>query len=237
MRLHRFIGKFDLTNKNLLITDKEIINQISRVLRFQPGDEIILGDGSLNEAVFLIERIGKGGIEGQIIGRHKNKNELPIYGILYCSVLKKENFEFVVQKATELGIKEVVPVISNRTVKLNFNRERLEKIIREAAEQSGRGMLPKISEPVKFEKAVEIAAKENDLNLFFDLKGESLRNNFHISPSLVHIGLFVGPEGGWDESEYELAKKSKFKPISLGTLTLRAETAAIAAIATALNTH
>lgn len=207
------------------------MNQTRNVLRLKKGDSLILADGKLNEAIIKIVEMDKKFIEVEIMEKSINKNESDMHGILYCSILKRENFEWVCQKATECGIKEIVPVVSARTVKLGFKKERLEKIIKEAAEQSGRGVLPVLGEAMKFETALE-KARESDLNLFFEMDSP-LINKDKIGKE-GKIGIFIGPEGGWSEEELELVKGliangDKFKMAGLGKTTLRAETAAVAA--------
>jgi 16S rRNA (uracil1498-N3)-methyltransferase len=178
-----------------------------------------------------ITELDKKFIEVEVTEKSVNKKESDTYGVLYCSILKRENFEWVVQKATECGIKEIVPVISARTIKLGFKKERLEKIIREAAEQSGRGELPILGEALKFEVALE-KAKENDLNLFFEMDSPLIDKEQ--TGKAGKIGIFIGPEGGWNDEELETVKKEagesdKFKMAGLGKTTLRAETAAVVA--------
>ncbi|MDD2658034.1 MAG: RsmE family RNA methyltransferase, partial [Candidatus Pacebacteria bacterium] len=137
--------------------------------------------------------------------------------------------ELAVQKAVELGVKEIVPIIADRTVKLGLKRDRLEKIIKEASEQSGRGILPVLSDSVAFGDAMR-AAEANDLNLFFELGGKSLEGSKLDLGKYKKIGIFIGPEGGWSEDELKL-KSEKLKVCGLSPFTLRAETAAIAALA------
>ncbi|MEK7069974.1 MAG: RsmE family RNA methyltransferase, partial [Patescibacteria group bacterium] len=166
MRLNRFLGKFDLSKKELSINDKDFINQAKNVLRLGVGDKIILCDGESNEAITEIINLNKESAELKISETYKNQNEPEKYIALYCPILKKENFEWAVQKAVEIGVKEITPIITARTVKLGLNYERLNKIIKEAVEQSGRGVLPKLNEAIIFDEALKLA-KENDLNLFF----------------------------------------------------------------------
>lgn len=224
MKIHRFIGDFDLSQEEVKIFDSEFLNQTRNVLKLKKGEQIILGDGKLNEATVEIKELDKEFLSGKVLKKEKNQNEPETYSVLYCSILKRENFELVVQKVVEVGIKEISPIITKRTVKLNLRADRLDKIIKEAAEQSGRGIVPVLREPVSFEKAVE-GARQNNMNLFFDKSGTGLKNLKFERPKTC--GVWVGSEGGWDENELELAKENNFKIISLGKLTLRAETAAI----------
>ena len=168
-----------MSKKEMSTNDTDFINQAKNVLRLKAGDKLILCDGNLNEAVAEIVNLNKESAELKILESYKNKNEPEKHVVLYCSVLKKENFEWAVQKAVEVGVKEITPTITARTVKLGLNRERLEKIIKEAAEQSGRGVLPKLNEAIIFDEAIK-SSKENGLNLFFQagypLLGHSMSN-------------------------------------------------------------
>ena len=234
MRLHRFIRNFDFSDDSFVISDKEIFNQIKNVLRLGAGDKIILGDGKENEALALINKFEKNKLEVKILEKNKNKNEPETRATLYCAVLKKENFEIVAEKATEIGIAAIVPLITKRTVKFSFKRNRLEKIIHEAAEQSGRGVVPILGEPKEFKKAI-LQAASNDLNVIFDPRGNNFYDVFGPKKTKQLIGIMIGPEGGWDESEIIFAKENNFKIISMGSLILRAETAAIIASHLILN--
>ena len=231
MRPHRFIGNFDLSKKELSISNADFVNQARNVLRLKTGDELILCDGKMNEAVAKILLLAKDKAELEILEIIKNKNESENHVNLYCSILKKENFELAVQKAVEVGVKEIIPIITARTVKLGLNHERLNKIIKEAAEQSGRGVLPKLDEAIIFDEALKLA-KENDLNLFFQVGYPPLG---HSMSKFKKVGVFIGPEGGWEEEEIEKAQSNGFTIVGLGKTVLRAETAAIVASYLAIN--
>lgn len=227
MRLNRFILNSNLKSGILKLNDEDLLNQIRNVLKLRVGEKIILSDGSGKEATADIKAYGNDFVEVEAGEPVFNDNESEAYAVLYCSILKRENFELVVQKATEAGIKEIVPIITGRTVKLNVRQDRLAKIIKEASEQSGRGVVPVLREPVDFEESVK-AAGENTLNMFFDGSGESFGSPERLNNE-GRIGIWIGPEGGWTDKEIELARESGFKIINLGKLTLRAETAAIVA--------
>lgn len=230
--MHRFIGNFDLSKKELFINDFDFINQARNVLRLKIGDKLILCDGNLNEAVAEIANLNKEFAELKILETYKNKNEPENYVVLYCPILKKENFEWVVQKAVEVGVKEITPIITTRTVKLGLNFERLNKIIKEAAEQSGRGVLLKLNEAINFNEAVTEAKNKNEINLFFNTGEHPLGSS---ASKLNKIGVFVGPEGGWDEEEIKIAQSNGFALVGLGNTVLRAETAVIVASYLAVN--
>ena len=226
MRLHRFVLNDSFTNKYIRILDGKLLNQWVRVLRLRSGDEVVLINGQNQEALVKIIDLNNDFAEGEILKVKENQNEPKKEVILYCAILKKENFELVAQKATEVGVKEIVPLITQRTVKLNINHERLEKICQEAAEQSGRGIIPLVNNPITFEEAINFA-QNNELNCLFDPEGQNLSKSFIKGKN--KIGIFIGPEGGWTEEEIALAKRNNFKIVTLGKLILRAETAAIIA--------
>lgn len=229
MKLHRFFGNFDFTSATVRISDKALVNQIKNVLRLKEGGSLVLCDNKNNETIYHIVKIDGQHIECEITKVVKNANEPARHIILSCSLLKRENFELVIQKATEIGVREIVPVLCERTIKLNFKKERLEKIAREAAEQSGRGIIPRIHEIQNFSDALQ-SAKSNAINIIFEPLSPFYKPVDIEDGS--HIGVFIGPEGGWSEDElslaYSLAETQKnFMIASLGKLTLRAETAAI----------
>lgn len=233
MRLHRFYLNIDLSGDRISITDKETINQIKNVFRLRKGDQFMVFNDKKEEIVATIKNIDSDTIDVEVVERIKNDSEAKNKVTLFLSILKKENFELVVQKATEVGVTKIVPVISARTVKMNLNIERLEKIAKEAAEQCGRSTVPEITAPTKIKEAFEDAAKIGT-TLFFDRDGEDIKTLFTWTPG-VQVNVFIGAEGGWDEWEVELAKEKGFHIASLGNLTLRGETAAIIATYLAVN--
>ena len=227
MRIYRFFIENNFFKRGLLeYSDKEFLNQIRNVLRLKAGNKILLFNGKMDETEAEIIEIQKDFIKLKILKIEKNSKESKIKVILCCSILKNQNFDIVVQKATEIGINEIFPIISKRTVKLNIQEKRLKKIIKEAAEQSGRGCLPVLHDVLGLNDAIKDAA-QNEINLIFDKSGDDFKKlKGGLSGS---VGIFIGPEGGWSEDELKLFKEKNFKIINLGKLTLRAETAAIIA--------
>jgi 16S rRNA (uracil1498-N3)-methyltransferase len=247
MKIHRFISNFDLSKVTLEITDKEIFNQMKNVLRLKVGELVELCNGKDISAIAEIVKIEKNSINVSIKETAKDKNKTKNDVRLFCAILKKENFELVVQKTTECGVSKIVPIITSRTIKNGLNMERLRKIAKEASEQCGRINIPEISEPVKFEEAINNLVGEI---FFFDAGGEltfethcagrraehskfSAENYVRVSKdnslTAEQYSIFIGPEGGWTDEEIEKTKKLNFKTASLGSLVLRGETAAIVA--------
>ncbi|MEI7765006.1 MAG: RsmE family RNA methyltransferase [bacterium] len=249
MKIHRFIGSFDLSKKEINIVDKEIVNQMKNVLRLKVGELVEVCDGINISAIAEIIKIEKDNINVSIKETIKDKNKTKNDVILFCAILKKENFELVVQKTTETGVSKIVPIITSRTIKNGLNMERLRKIAKEASEQCGRTNVPIISEPITFDESLKLINNKNT-NMIFNAEGEltfethytgrqsehskfSAENYVRVSKdnslTAEQINIFIGPEGGWTEEEIEKTKNLDFKTASLGPLILRGETAAIVA--------
>ena len=228
MRLHRFFVKENIgENSEIEISEERIVHQFRSVFRLGVGDKIIVFNGDSKDYECEIVEIGKKDLRLKILDSrmvHKSKKEVT----LFMSLIKKENFELVCEKATELGVAKIVPVVSERTTLKNLNRDRIEKILIEASEQCGRGDVPILGEVSNLKDLIL-----SEENLFVaDFGGESFSD---LSLSTHHSSLLIGPEGGWTPEERDLFKENNIKSFSLGETTLRAETAAIVATFLALN--
>src|SRR5437762_2809292 len=137
MKRHRFILDIQLRAGPVVVRDDQFIHQVWDVLKLRPKEEVMLCDGKGMEAAATIDHRDDQGILLQVGTVSANTVEPSHAVVLYCSLLKKENFEMVCQKATEVGVTQIIPIVTERTVKMNLRPDRLEKIIREAAEQSG----------------------------------------------------------------------------------------------------
>jgi len=227
MRFHRFFITVPIEGKLVSVSDKKLLHQWRNVSRLSAGDRVVLFDGRMNDHTALIKNISKGEASLEII--ETKKGIMPRKNVwLFVSLIKKDKFEWVAEKATELGVSHIVPLTAERSEKKGYNAERLRKIIIESAEQSGRATVPAIHEAV----TVTEALKEHKFSLFAcDPRGVS---RYQLPSASSTFGLFVGPEGGWSDKELELFKNRGAELISLGGTTLRAETAAIAATTLAL---
>ncbi len=228
LKRHYFIGNFDLNSKEIICLDTEIIHHIKDVLKLKEGEEVILCDGEGKAAIVKIEKIAKKEISFFV------KNFLPGVVndrkiVLYAALLKRDSFEWLLEKATEAGVSVIVPIISERTVKIGLNEKRWQKIIKEAAEQSQSLILPKLSPLQNFKDALE---NKNGVGIFFDPAGENIKE---VKIANSTISLFIGPEGGWTDKEIEICKKSDLHFVNLGVSILRAETAATVAVYLAKN--
>lgn len=223
MRLHRFYVPQEIgESETVTLTDQDLVHQLRNVFRFTVGGQLILFDNSGFEYRAMIASFEKGNVVCQITGRKQGKQVGMREVHLFCSVVKKDKFEWIVEKGTELGVTRFIPIISDRSEKKNLNMERLEKIMMEASEQSGRSLLPSLSPIISLEESFS-----TEFPCFaFHPKGDTftIEHTKNFSP----LGIFIGPEGGWTERELFLFKKHNFLIYSLGPQTLRTETAAIA---------
>ncbi len=220
--MHRFFISKNLEGRDTLILPDNIKHQVKNVLKLKAGEKVGLFDGSGSDFIFEIEVASSGA--SRFLEKTPNRREPKIRISLYQSLLKKDNFEWVLQKCTEVGVAEYHPLISARSVKKDFKRERAEKVVMEAAEQSGRALVPRIEKPIPFRLAIQQVKDSGRAAAFTDTGAHE-----HISSILKYstMALFVGPEGGWSPEEVNEARNCGLRLVSLGKLTLRAETAAL----------
>src|SRR4051812_13164992 len=140
MKLQRFFTAepVEMSNTTFRTSSLELLNQLKRVLRLSSGDQVILFDDSGSDFLATIDEFGKDYVSFSVSEKRENKTSPQRETWLFASIVKKDTFEWIVEKATELGVSHIVPIISARTEKKDLNMERLTKISIEAAEQSGR---------------------------------------------------------------------------------------------------
>lgn len=230
MRLHRFYVLQPL-GEVVVINDNSVLKQWKNVFRYTQGVYVSLFNGDGNDYTYSIDSISSK--DCTLTKLKQSPSYIPTKKItLYLSIIKKDNFELVVQKATELGITKIVPIISERSEKKNLNEDRLHKIAIEASEQCGRGNVPNISPITSLNSALENISK-NEMAIVLNMNGSSwIDKTFQEKLKATdNISLFIGPEGGWSDNEEVLFKKQNLNASSLGSTVLRAETAAIVSCA------
>ncbi len=227
MRLHRFLLPQQFTSNQIAIDDREAVHQISRVLKLVVGEEIAVFNGLGAEAICRIVRIDRNRVELEVIEKRQSVLKPAREVVAYIAILKRDNFEWAVQKATEIGVTTIVPIVSRRTVKLGVRYDRLERIAREASEQCGRSSMPVIAVEQQFTEAIDDALKNNNRVVFFDFSDTQFSSE-EISKD-KKVAFFIGPEGGFETSERMLAEQKGCLVRSLGQTTLRAETAVVVA--------
>ncbi len=225
MKLHRFYIDQELL-ADTWIKDSALLHQWKNVLRFQVGREVVLFNSLREVKMYRIEEYGGEAVHVSLVT--EMQPQVPENDTYLCfSLLKKDKVDWVLQKATELGVSHFVPLICNRTEKTGWNEERAIKIVTEAAEQSGRADIPRLREPITPQKLIE--EFEGNVAVYVAEQGDStgIEHGNIGNPRAV----FIGPEGGWSDDEKAFYKSVEAKHISLSKFTLRAETAAITAAA------
>ena len=221
--------------KSIEITGEDV-NHIKNVLRLREGDCIVIGDGSGKDYICTISDIGQQSVLADIEDIVANASELPVKIVLFQGVPKGDKFEFVIQKAVELGVSEIIPVYMDRTVvKLDSKKElkkleRYNAIAMSAAKQSGRGIIPVVKEYMTYNKAIDYA-KTLSMNIVPYESAKGIEYSREVIASISgndSIGIFIGPEGGFAAEEIEKAKSIDAKIITLGNRILRTETAGMA---------
>ncbi len=204
-------------------------NYLARVMRVAQGDTVILCDDRTGEWAASVSEAGKREVVLRPDRKLREREDVPDF-TLCAALLKKPNFDLVLEKATELGVRRIQPLITRRCVADKLNLERARSIVTEAAEQCARTALPELEEPIKLDAMLK--GLDQGRRLFFadELGGAPAIEAFsgHTGPA----ALLIGPEGGFDDAEREAIRAfPSATPISLGPRILRGETAAIGACA------
>lgn len=223
----------------------QIAHQIGRVLRLRPGDTIELLDNSGSLHVARIAEIGRDRVIAEVLEKRLPNTEPGVCVELYQALLKGQKMEWVLQKGTEIGVSRFVPVLSERCVsrpaaaEMEGRRERWQAIAREAAEQSGRAVLPEVAPMEGFEQAcVSAAGADLAIMAWEEARGASLkdllgqvRSRMDGPPGAnrARVSVLVGPEGGFSRREADAARAAGIQIAGLGPRILRAETAALVA--------
>lgn len=215
----------------------EEARHILKVLRMAEGDRFILFDGSGIDYPCEIKSTGPDYLEARVGDGILSEKGPDVRITLYQSMLKRDNMDLVLQKATELGISSFVPVIAARCVKRPDDPgkvfSKFEKTATEAAKQCGRSRIPQIGEMTELKKLPDCIKKHELVLLAYENGDITIKNRLQNGRS-ADIGVIIGPEGGFEPAEVQLLTEAGALACSLGNLILRAETAAIAAVSMVL---
>lgn len=239
MKQHRFFIKEKIEDKDIItLTDREVLHQWKRVLRFSPGQYVILLDNTGTEFHGVISELSvdKADINKEKINFLESYKQVIPSVKLYPALIKKDKFDWVLQKCTEIGVESFHPIISNRTEKTGFNMIRAEKILTEASEQSERRIIPRITVPQNLDEILQDILENkslSDIYLALHMGGKFLQDILEekilsdISLKDINFHIFIGPEGGWTDAELEMFRSHGVPIVSVGAPVLRAETASV----------
>lgn len=231
--MHHFFVESTQIQEDTIKVEGTDLNHMKNVLRIRPGEQVEISDGSSTRYICELDEYEQEMAKLHICDTVLDDVELPSRIYLFQGLPKADKMELIIQKAVELGAYEVVPVVTKRAVVKLDEKKAAKKIARwnaiaeGAAKQSGRNRIPKVHEVMTFTEALKFA-QELDVRLIPYEKAEGM-NAMKSAVDQIEpgqsIGVFIGPEGGFEESEIEQAMEQKIIPVSLGKRILRTETA------------
>lgn len=231
--MNRFFGKSENISENIIIIDGQDVNHMKNVLRLKIGEQVMVNGGDNRDYLCEIEEYSEDKATLKVCEVVESDRELSSRVYLFQGLPKGDKMELIIQKCVELGVHEIIPVSMKRcVVKLDDKKaaskiKRYQAISESAAKQSNRNIIPQITDVMTFKEAIAYAGKLDMAMVPYELAEgmESLRNKLtQIKPGM-DVGIFIGPEGGFDISEIEYAMEKGFEPVSLGRRILRTETA------------
>jgi 16S rRNA (uracil1498-N3)-methyltransferase len=232
--MHRFFVSPDQLSHHVVRFDEDQARQMRRVLRLRPGDRVVALDGQGKQYEVVLEEVAHARATGRLSEPAKATGEPSARLTLYQSLLRREKFEWVLQKGTEIGVAAFVPVVTRRSVVRDAEDVGPEKlgrwrrIIREAAEQSGRGLLPSLDQAMPLEALAGVAdAHDARLIAWEGERDRTVRDALANREHPRDVALFIGPEGGYDTDEVRLVESWGGAAVTLGRRILRTETAAL----------
>ena len=259
--MHRFFITPDQRRGQIVRFDDVQAHQMRRVLRLRPGERVVALDGQGMQFEVTLEEVSNGRVTGLVVAQTAATGEPRVRLTLFQSLLQRDKFEWVLQKGTEIGVAAFVPVITRRSLvrdadDVGANKlERWRRIIKEAAEQSGRGVLPAIGAAVPLAAALaglpspqpslsgrgssgslplRRRVRERGLIAWEGEPERTLRQALGETDNVTDIALFIGPEGGYEVAEVEAAAAHGVAAFTLGRRILRTETAAVVGAALVL---
>lgn len=233
--MYHFYVEPEAVSLDTVRIDGSDVNHIKNVLRMHPGEKVLLLDGSGMEYVCEILEITDE-VLFRILETKKTEAEPGVRLLLFQGLPKKDKMELIIQKAVELGVSEIIPVLTRRTVvKLEDKKreqkkaERWQAIAEAAAKQSGRGRIPEVKPVIHFQEAIKQAKELDEALIPYEMAEgmEEARARIKGLHGKKSVGIFIGPEGGFEPEEIAAAKEAGIHPISLGKRILRTETAGL----------
>lgn len=234
---HFFVHPDQIGEKEIRIQGSDV-NHIKNVLRMKCGEEVLISNGVDRDYRCRISSLDQDEVTAQILSVDEQGTELPARLYLFQGLPKSDKMELIIQKAVELGVYRIIPVVTRRTVvkldekKEESKRKRWNVICESAAKQSKRIIIPEVAKAMTWKEALTYAG-DLDLNLIpYELEEgmAGTKKAVGLLKKGMSAGIFIGPEGGFEESEIESARAAGMIPISLGKRILRTETAGLAAL-------
>lgn len=215
-------------NEKRIVLDEDTSKHIINVLRMKNGDEVLLTDGKGKKAKAVIVDDNRKKCAVEVMSVEEEKIRDRKIGIGISLIKNSSRFEWFLEKAAEIGVSEIIPLVCKRTEKEKFRFERMQNILISAMLQSQQCWQPVLYEPMEFQKAIHLPFEQKFIAHCEDgVKSQLLNQPINQSNQLI----LIGPEGDFTTGEILLALQNNFIPVSLGNSRLRTETAGIVAVA------
>ena len=233
--MQHFFVTPDQVKGDLIFVEGSDVNHMKNVLRMRIDEEVTISDGNNRQYLCKIKEYDNEEAILHIVEEMNTDTELPSRIYLFQGLPKQDKMELIVQKCVELGVYQVIPVATKRcVVKLDDKKakkkiERWQQIAESGAKQSGRGIIPEVKPVMNFKDALDYAKSLEGVLIPYE-KAEGMNKTREIIKGLKgkkSVGIFIGPEGGFDEQEIEAAMNSGVEPVTLGRRILRTETAGL----------
>lgn len=236
-----YVKNEQIDNEKAVILGDDV-KHIKDVLRYNVGDNLDICDENGIRYITVISSFDKNKIFLDVLEKSDYTTEPTVNVTLYQGMPKSDKLELIIQKCTELGVTDIVPVITDRVIvkfdekSINKKLERWNKIAQEAGKQSGRQKIPIVEKPIKLKKVIENISKYDILILPYECEKmltlkTALRN---LNKECKNVAIFIGPEGGFSEDEINSLNFENVKRVTLGPRILRTETAGLATLAMVL---
>jgi 16S rRNA (uracil1498-N3)-methyltransferase len=230
--MHKFfVDNSNISEKSIYIIGEDV-SHINKVLRLRSGEKIAVSNGNGREFICSISEVSKKEVICEILEEFENITEAPIEITLFQGLPKSQKMDLIVQKCVEIGIYKIQPVITGRVVvkvegkDISSKIERWRRIAEEAAKQSNRGIVPEVLEPISFDEALnQLKAMDLAIVPYEKERAQGFKEILLQKSEAKKIGVLIGPEGGFEESEIEECLGNGIQPITLGPRILRTETA------------
>ena len=233
--MQHFFVTPDQVKGDLILIEGSDVNHMKNVLRMRQGEEVTISDGNNRQYLCEIKEYENEQAVLQIVEETSTNTELPSRIYLFQGLPKQDKMELIVQKCVELGVYNIIPVATQRCVvkqddkKARKKTERWQQIAESAAKQAGRGVIPEVQDVMNFKSALECAKKLDVVLIPYEL-AEGMQETKQVISNIKpgqSVGIFIGPEGGFEREEVEMAIETGAKAITLGKRILRTETAGL----------
>lgn len=231
MRIPRIFTSAPLACGRIIDLEEAPSRHLSKALRMEAGRELIVFDGQGGEYQAIIHEVGKKVTRVKLLVHDGIERESPLFTHLAIGISRGDKMDWVLQKATELGINEITPLFCERTevrlsgIRLDKKQQQWHKILQSCCEQCQRNTVPTLNTAISFEKFIN--EPPNGLNFVLHHRSEKPLGDYKPPTS---CGLLIGPEGGLSIKEIELAQNANFEPLRIGPRVMRTETAPLAAL-------